>query len=128
MTHTSHLRLRIADDGLDAEQLSSLTEELQAVLAEGGVEAIGGRSLSHNDIDASRAIDPVIGVVVIALANSKVLIAAIKAIETWLSRKDPQPTVTANLDDEVEVTITCDSSVAEQRRAKVLLDNYESKN
>ena len=127
MTHASHLRLRIADDGLDAEQLSSLAEELQAVLAEEGVEAIGDRAQSHNDIGASRAIDPVIGVVVIALANSKVLIAAIKAIETWLSRKDPQPTVTANLDDEVEVTITGDSSAAEKRRAKILLDNYESR-
>jgi Effector Associated Constant Component 1 len=127
MTHTSQLRLQIADDDLDAEQLSGLAEELRAALAEQGLTATEDRPGSRDDLAAQRAIDPVIGVIVIALANSKVLIATVKAIEAWLSRKDSGPTVTANLDGEVEVTITGDSSAMEQRRINILVDNYESK-
>lgn len=82
------LVLQVADGEADPEELAELTAQLQRELTglhPGELNAeIPSGTVTETGEPGTRAIEPLLGLIMVTVANARLLPAVIKAIQTWL--------------------------------------------
>jgi hypothetical protein len=122
---TIRLTLNVHDtQGTDAEELSTLTQQLRDELLDTDVKEVSFIS-EDNAPEGSRAVDPVtLGTLVVAFAASGgVFTTLINTLQSWLSR-DEKHSITLEGADGNKITITGRPSPEE----KQLIETWKSKN
>ena len=85
------LVLQVADGEADPEELAELTAQLQQQLTglhPGKLNAeIPGGTVAETGKPGTRAVEPLLGLIMVTVANARLLPAVIKAVQTWLEER-----------------------------------------
>lgn len=120
------LTLQVIDPNADPEQLDELARELSRTVSTVDHDGLRATVVAEgevaDDLLSTRTTEQTVGLVVAALASSKVLIAVIKAVETWIAGRQSRRVEIQTADGSV-VIVTGRPNQEQEAALKLLIDH-----